>query len=101
VIWDTGVANAIDLHTGIERAFTVRNNLYEAGETGYLGANALTVRSAPFVNFANKNFDPAGSALRAGHDGTDVGATINWSCDTSESKSQSRPLPPKLSAESG
>lgn len=101
IIWDTGVANAIALNEGVDKAFSVRYNLFEAGETGYLGANAVMSREAPFVDIARKNFDPAGAALRAGSDGGDIGATIEWTCGSNAPESRNRPMPPKLSAESG
>jgi hypothetical protein len=98
IIWDTNGAHGADFQTSTLPVFTVRNNLYQTGTSGGadLGSNAVFTNSEPFVDLAGNDFTPAGAALRAGSDGSDIGAKIDWSCGTSTPNSPVPPLPPIL-----
>ena len=96
IIWDTKSADGIHFDKGTVAGFTVRNNLFQKGETGGsdLGTNAMFTDIAPFASLARKNYTPAGAALGAGSDGSDIGANIDWSCGTGTRDRFLQPKPP-------
>ena len=80
IIWDTNGKHGQDYQTNLLPRFTNRYNLYETGTNGGadLGTNTIFTSTEPFVDRANNDYTPAGAAVGAGNDGSDVGATITW-----------------------
>ena len=98
VIWDTNNAPGIGLTGGIKA--TVRNNLFENGETGETGSNTVFTSDPRFVDAAQGDFDlaPGSPGIGAGTGGGDIGARLGSLCSTTTAllPTTTTPLPPTL-----
>lgn len=73
IFWDNGDSPAVNLRHGVSA--TVRNNLYETGETGDLGATPVLTSDVRFVDLAGGDYHLLADspAIGAAYDGGDIG----------------------------